>query len=184
MMTILGLLGLLYVLLTTGTPINVCAFTSSTRVVPVPSAWKILPNSNHYNQNHYHNIQQQQPWFSSSSVIHPPSSITTALTSTVSTTRLHSARSVAAVVTTSTAAATAVTIIAKGLQTQLHANVNYVWTSILWLSTFGTFLERRTTIGKAVRTRSPRNSTVYPVLVTIERGSIRFSRRWDQYLYL
>ena len=152
MTTILGLLALLYVLLTTGTPINVCAFTSSARVVPVPSAWKI-PNRNHYNHYHHHNIQQQQPWFSSSSVVHPPSSITTALTvSTVSTTRLHSARSVAAVVTTSTAAATAVTIIAKGLQTQLHANVNYVWTSILWLSTFGTFLERRTTIGKAVRT--------------------------------
>ena len=43
---------------------------------------------------------------------------------------------------------TAATI--AGLKTSLHSNVGYVWTLVLWLSTFGTSLERRTTIGKAL----------------------------------
>ena len=37
-----------------------------------------------------------------------------------------------------------------GLKTSLHSNVGYVLTIVLWLSTFGTSLERRTTIGKAL----------------------------------
>lgn len=38
----------------------------------------------------------------------------------------------------------------SGLKTTLHSNVGYVLTIVLWLSTFGTSLERRTTIGKAL----------------------------------
>jgi uncharacterized membrane protein len=52
---------------------------------------------------------------------------------------LHSSLSVA------TAAATI-----AGLKTTLHSNFGYVLTLVLWLSTFGTSLERRTTVGKAL----------------------------------
>jgi len=45
-------------------------------------------------------------------------------------------------------ATTAATI--AGLKASLHSNVGYVWTLVLWLSTFGASLERRTTVGKAL----------------------------------
>ena len=61
------------------------------------------------------------------------------LTTSASSTRLHSSLSVA------TAAATI-----AGLKTSLHSNFGYVLTLVLWLSTFGTSLERRTTVGKAL----------------------------------
>ena len=37
-----------------------------------------------------------------------------------------------------------------GIRSSLHSNVGYVLTLVLWLSTFGTSLERRTTVGKAL----------------------------------
>ena len=37
-----------------------------------------------------------------------------------------------------------------GLKTTLHSNFGFVLTLVLWLSTFGTSLERRTTVGKAL----------------------------------
>ena len=50
----------------------------------------------------------------------------------------------------STAASIATATTFAGLKTTLHSNVGYVLTLILWLSTFGTSLERRTMIGKAL----------------------------------
>jgi len=47
-------------------------------------------------------------------------------------------------------AAGSIGIIAKSLKATLHSNVGYVLTLILWLSTVGASLERRTTIGKAL----------------------------------
>ncbi len=60
---------------------------------------------------------------------------------------LHSSNS-GRVSTTSLSVGTAAAI--AGLKTSLHSNVGYVLTLVLWLSTFGTSLERRTTVGKAL----------------------------------
>ena len=64
---------------------------------------------------------------------------------------LHPSRSTSnsgRVSTTSLSVGTAAAI--AGLKTSLHSNVGYVLTLVLWLSTFGASLERRTTVGKAL----------------------------------
>jgi len=58
-----------------------------------------------------------------------------------------------------------------GLKTSLHSNVGYVLTVVLWLSTFGTSLERRTTVGKAL---SAPLATMALALVAANVGFIPF----------
>jgi len=95
----------------------------------------IPPTSQHRCHYNYDKIDNngiiKKQFFSS---LHPSTT-----TSSSTSTRLQSSLS---------AATTAVTI--AGLRTSLHSNVGYVWTVVLWLSTFGTSLERRTTVGKAL----------------------------------
>jgi len=59
----------------------------------------------------------------------------------------------------------------NGLKTTLHSNVSYVLTIILWLSTFGASLERRTTFGKAL---SAPLATMAIALIAANVGIIPF----------
>ena len=54
----------------------------------------------------------------------------------------------------------------------LHSNTSYVLSAILWLSTFGISLEKRTTIGKAL---SAPLATMALALVTANVGLLPFS---------
>jgi uncharacterized membrane protein len=83
-------------------------------------------------------------------------------TTSASSTRLHSSLS---------AATTAAAAIA-GFKTSLHSNFGYVLTLVLWLSTFGTSLERRTTVGKAL---SAPLATMALALTAANIGIIPFS---------
>lgn len=58
-----------------------------------------------------------------------------------------------------------------GLKTTLHSNIGYVLTLVLWLSTFGSSLERRTTIGKAL---SAPLATMALALIAANIGIIPF----------
>lgn len=58
------------------------------------------------------------------------------------------------------------------LKIGLHSNVGYVWTLVLWLSTFGSSLERRTTVGKAL---SAPLATMALALIVANIGIIPFS---------
>jgi len=58
-----------------------------------------------------------------------------------------------------------------GLKTSMHSNIGYVWTIVLWLSTFGTSLERRTTVGKAL---SAPLATMALALIAANIGVIPF----------
>ena len=53
----------------------------------------------------------------------------------------------------------------------MHSNIGYVWTIVLWLSTFGTSLERRTTVGKAL---SAPLATMALALIAANIGVIPF----------
>lgn len=61
---------------------------------------------------------------------------------------------------------------ASGLRAGLHSNTGYVLTVVLWLSTFGASLERRTTIGKAL---SAPLATMALALTAANTGFIPFS---------
>lgn len=61
---------------------------------------------------------------------------------------------------------------ASGLRVGLHSNTGYVLTVVLWLSTFGASLERRTTIGKAL---SAPLATMALALTAANTGFIPFS---------
>jgi hypothetical protein len=71
--------------------------------------------------------------------------------------------------TTSTSLS-ALSNIAAAIQS-LHGNASYVLTVILWLSTFGVSLERRTTIGKAL---SAPLATMALALTTANLGLVPF----------
>ncbi len=86
----------------------------------------------------------------------PPSTANPAVSGRLSTTSLSALPTAAAL---------------AGLKTSLHSNVGYVLTVVLWLSTFGTSLERRTTVGKAL---SAPLATMALALVAANIGFIPF----------
>jgi uncharacterized membrane protein len=98
------------------------------------------PSSKMIHSRHRYNSNNNKSPASSSSVSFSPYSNRHIMTTT--TTHLQSSYSTAATIATATTFA--------GLKTILHSNVGYVLTLILWISTFGTSLERRTMIGKAL----------------------------------
>ena len=102
----------------------------ATPALMAPSISNSLP-CNHFDTTSHISILQQR----SLPQLHPSSSTSTS-------------QAPGRVSTSLSALPTAAAI--AGLKTSLHSNVGYVLTIVLWLSTFGTSLERRTTIGKAL----------------------------------
>lgn len=112
-------------------------------LVPLSVPTSSRPSSKMIHSRHWYNNNKnnnKSPASSSSSSFSPYSNRHNIMTTT--STHLQSSYSTAASIATATTFA--------GLKTTLHSNVGYVLTLILWLSTFGTSLERRTMIGKAL----------------------------------
>jgi len=115
---------------------SVVAFTTSSCRSSTAPTWSIPLSSSHHQQQQQQHKLYHRPRLLSQQKLHFLSNPTVPKHSSRVSQQLHAHLPAAAIISST--------------MTSMHCDSTYVLTAILWLSTFGISLEKRTTIGKAL----------------------------------